>query len=366
MPDRLPLRLHALVLPLALGLGLALSAGCAAGRSGPSPRPEGPAAPAGSPAASKPASVTVAVLGDAFGEALAEGLKDGLGQDPGFTILPATHAPAGLADPGAYDWDAASHALLAEHAIGAAVIMIGANDITALREGDGAVEPGTAHWTALYGDRVDALLAVFRAAHVALTWVGLPIVADDGEAAAYAALNGIIRDRCRRAGAHYVDSWAAFGDEAGRYDAMGPDRNGRTTRLRTADGRDFTHDGVLKLASFVEGDLRRARDDAPPIQAPSPEVVIPREPAFDNDVNAQIRRELGLPALAPAGQAAAGPVIVLTTPPRAPGGQLATASLGPAPLVNAGGGSLAERALVEGRPLAPKAGRIDDFTWPRR
>ena len=337
--------------PAIVVLGVLVLAGGSFARSGAAP-------------VSGPPPFTVAVLGDAFGEAVADGLKQELAGDATLVILPSTHAPYGLADQ-RFDWMASTRALLTERQIGAAVIMIGADDLRPLRDGTATVEPLTPRWEELYGDRVTLLAALFVQKGISLTWVGLPIVADDETATGYSALNETIRARATEAGARYVDVWNAFADDGGRFDPNGPDKDGKPARLRSSDGRLFTRAGCVKLASFVEGNLQRARQAALATLAVTTDVVLPREPEVENDVNAQIRRELGLPSLAPSSRDAKGPVITVTAPPQAPDGRLVAASIGPAPLPNAGGMSLAQRALVEGRPLAPKPGRIDDFSWPR-
>ena len=76
-----------------------------------------------------------------------------------------------------------------------------------------------------------------------------------------------------------------------------------------------------------------------------------------------------LPALAPTEvvipvRPAAGEVAPLTGPVIAKGGQLATrASRAREP---SEAESLLDRALAQGRPLDPRPGRADDFSWPRR
>lgn len=319
------------------------------------------------------APVTVAVLGDGFAEALA----DGLGRDlagSGMIIQQVTHAPYGLAEPARFDWAAAVKTLLdgGSH-IDAAVIMLGANDLVAMPDGSASAEPRTPRWRVLYGNAVQSVAELFRAKGIPLTWVGLPIVEDQQASAGFVALNEIVRDRAVRAGATYVDSWDAFADEGGQYNAFGPDLNGRITRLRTGDGFDFTRAGTSKLASFVDIDPDKLRAGKPD-PAPSGDVALSPQPGFDSaldiDVTAQIRREAGLPALPSAGsgagsRAAAGPVITITSPALAPDGRLVASTADPAPLTGAGGGSLAQRSLVEGQPIQPKIGRIDDFSWPR-
>ena len=306
----------------------------------------------------------VAVVGDVFGDALSEGLRVDLADDATVEVQGATHI-GGLTE-NRIDWAATVRTLVAGPHVGAVVVMLGEEDWRPLRDGAGQAEPGTPRWTALYGDRVAALVGLFQAKAVPVTWVGLPIVANEEAATTFSTLNGVIRDRASRAGAHFVDSWNAFADDSGRFDPNGPDKNGHTATLRGINGRSFTRAGAIKLASFVENDLSRARSSAGVSMATTVDVVVPHEPVFDNDVDAQIRRELGLPALRPSARdTAIGPVVPVTAPPLSAEGRLIDSTRGPAPLVNGGGTSLAQRVLEEGRPLAPKPGRIDDFTWPR-
>lgn len=308
--------------------------------------------------------LSVAILGDGFGDALADGLRLDLATDPGFAVLPATHVGGLTALRG--DLSAAVGTLVDGSHVGAVTILLGEDDWRPLRDGAAQAEPGSPRWAELYGDRVAMVVGLWTARHIPVTWVGLPIVANQEAATAFSTLNEIIRDRASRAGAHYVDSWNAFADENGRFDMSGPDKNGRPATLRGANGRSFTTAGAVKLASFVEADLGRARSSAVAALATTANVVLPREPAVDNDVDAQIRRELGLPALKPSiRDTAAGPVVAVTAPPLSPEGRLVDVTRNPAPLANAGGASLAQRILDEGRPLAPKPGRIDDFAWPR-
>ncbi len=338
------------------------------------PAPAG-AAPREAPRPAKPQPFTVAVLGDGFGEALAEGLRINLADQPGVAILEKTHAPFGLLQDAQFDWTVAAKNLFAgADRVDLAVVMLGIGDVQPIKDGTATAEFGAARWAQLYGDRVAALAALFRDRRVPLVWVGLPVVQDPDLSAALAALNEIVHDRAEKAGARYVDSWEAFVDDEGRYAAAGPDLNGRTARLRGSDGVDFTRAGERKLASFVESDIRQVRDRAAGPSADRSAVVLSEQPGFDNalqiDINAQIRREAGQPALpglpaAPGlpgqdGSAAVGPVIAITAPVLATDGQLARTT---EPLPAATG--LVGRALVQGQPIAPKPGRMDDFAWPR-
>ncbi|UDL96375.1 DUF459 domain-containing protein [Lichenihabitans sp. PAMC28606] len=322
---------------------------------------------------------SVAVLGDGFAEALAEGLSLNAAGQSGTTILQKTHAPYGLSQDDRFEWPIAIRNMFAaSEPIDAAVIMMGANDTMPIKDGVTIVEPQTPRWRQMYGARVDAVVALFRDKGIPVIWVGLPIVQDDELSAQFVALNEIVRDRTVKAGATYVDSWEAFVDDAGKYAASGPDLNGQPAKLRASDGIDFTRAGERKLASFVEADLRRDREKAKPDAPNVSAVVIPTQPGFDNalqiDVNAQIRREAGLPALPssdPAPQGATGvpqigPIISLTAPVVTIGGRLADATSGLPRSADRDADGLTERALVQGQPIQPKPSRMDDFSWPRQ
>ena len=77
-----------------------------------------------------------------------------------------------------------------------------------------------------------------------------------------------------------------------------------------------------------------------PALAPTPDVVIPVRPA-------------------------AGAVVPLTGPVNAKGGELATTRARRATDASEAD-ALLDRALVQGRPIDPRPGRADDFSWPRR
>ena len=330
----------------------------------------------GSKPKTKPAFV-VSVFGDAFGASVARGLTDAYARLPNVLVDDRTSDDSELTLKDSAAWAAALDAARAQTGrIDAAVIMLGGDDLEPLADEHGhREEPGSAAWRQLYGDRVEKLAATFRDNHVATIWVGLPVVRDGDEAKIFADLNAILRERAPKGGATFVDSWEAFADENGQYSAAGPDVNGQDAKLRRADGWDFTRAGARKLASFVEGDLKREQDRiASSKQLAS--VPIDNQSAFDQalqiDVNAQILREAGLPPGASRSDTIvadpvvvkpqAGPILALTAPPFAAGGVLAKVDRMPGTAF----GGLAETALVQGKALNAKPGRTDDFSWPRR
>ena len=93
-------------------------------------------------------------------------------------------------------------------------------------------------------------------------------------------LDELYRARAEKAGIVYVDIWDGFVDENGRYAVQGPDFEGQIRRLRTGDGVNFTKAGAVKLAHYVEHELRRVLSShIVPVALPGPEEQAPRRSA---------------------------------------------------------------------------------------
>ena len=329
-----------------------------------------------------PKTFFVAVIGDAMSMMLADALMESLARErPHVEVQRKGRDNSGVVREDYFDWRKTAREMAAgAERVDYVVVMMGSNDRQPIRApGAATLDTLSDPWREAYGARVAEIVAAFRAKNIPVVWVGLPIMRAERYGADIRAINAIARAAAEKAGATFVDTWDRFANEAGQFEADGPDVNGRVTRLRTSDGIHFTRAGALKLAHFVEGDISRLAG-APPVVAPTP--VIPAPPlavapdaaappplgAGEIDVGALIRRDAGpsgetavaapeLPGVAPPEplpapvfptRPLAGPVTPLTSPPRAADGKLA-------------GGSAARPA-----PTDPRPGRADDFAWPRR
>ena len=116
----------------------------------------------------------------------------------------------------------------------------------------GPFEFHTDQWEAAYIKRIDATIAALKSASVPVFWVGLPAQSGSKATAEDSYLDELYRERAEKAGIVYVDIWDGFVDDQGRYAVQGPDFEGQTRRLRTADGLYFTKAGAVKLASYVD------------------------------------------------------------------------------------------------------------------
>ena len=201
-------------------------------------------------------------------------------------------------------------------------------------------------WVELYSKKIDELIGVLKSKGVPVLWVGLPAIRGQKGTADMLFLDSLYREGANKAGITYVDVWDGFVDEAGSYLQKGPDFEGQIRQLRSSDGVHFTKPGARKLAHYVEREITRLLANRPSA------ITLPSEPATpDNNIVP------GQPAPRPL----AGPIV-----------PLAAASISTDQLLGGPGSrtatidALAARTLVNGEPLAPPAGRADDYSWPRR
>jgi hypothetical protein len=294
--------------------------------------------------------------------------------------------------------------------------MFGDNDAQPIKSGKDWLKVGSDGWREIYGQRVEAFIKKLRAANVAVYWVGLPIMRSENQNSDAEALNDVYREKAFVNGAKFIETWNGFTDESGRFSAYGPDMTGQVKRLRADDGVHFTMRGYLKLANYVEKELRRdlnlakierniplagneeeqakamGRAVVPGRSEPEP-AAPPSEGAADAgatqaqaEQSPQVQQRsagdvaLVRPAIDQGLQAAQG----LTPPgnpavPEAemitrelPGGLTAVATISavtdPSLASSRPRLPLSQRpyfkVLIKGEQLPPKAGRADDFAWP--
>jgi uncharacterized protein len=342
----------------------------------------------------------VVVMGDAMADWLAYGLEDAFSESPEVGVVRKHHTNSGLIhgeSKSAYDWPQAARDTLAGEKADIIVMMIGLADRQPIREkqvrgnpakpnppagasrressdpaghdeegqpaaeepvATAAPEPTTRtgttsvyefhseQWAELYAKRIDEMIAVLKSKGVPVFWVGLPAVRGTRSTADIAYLNNLYRGRAEKAGITFVDVWDGFIDESGNFTTHGPDFEGQTRRLRSADGVYFTKAGAQKLAHYAEREIGRAMlTHNGPLATPAPEEPAPQTSAHQGTQPAR---------------PAAGPVVPLTTVSGAQeellGGSPAHT---PAPDPNA------TKVLVNGEPPASLTGRADDFAWPK-
>lgn len=77
------------------------------------------------------------------------------------------------------------------------------------------------------------MLQPLAEAQVRIVWVGYPIAREPRYSGDMAFLNDIYRQTVEARGQGYIDTWAMFADEQGRFIPERRNAQGRVTRLRT-------------------------------------------------------------------------------------------------------------------------------------
>ncbi len=319
------------------------------GRSGVRSRRRSPSAPSSNsgsaPAPAAPADKVenarrVVVIGDTMAVGLAKGLETLFASSPDIIVSNRATGSSGIVRYDFFDWSSALPTILEEENPAAFVIMIGSNDRQDIRDAD-AAEFRTQKWLGIYEARVQHLLGLVAARNIPIFWVGLPIMRRAAYGQDISFLNDLFQQQSSRVGATFVESWNRFADVEGRYNSSGPDVNGRVRRMRNDDGIHLTTQGNLKLAYFVEQELRRRLGGG----APNIEIAgVPTLPLEERS------RDIF------------GVEMSLTSPTPSDGvAILSGAENEDGSRIDAGGGS---RLAGIGASPAPLAGRADDFSWP--
>jgi uncharacterized protein len=368
----------------------------------------------------------VLVLGDTWAEGLRDGLQQAIADEQHVALAKKHKAVNSLMRQDDDDLKALDDALQKEPP-NVVIVMLGANDRVGWKNGAGRrQQPGSDEWRDEFGRRVEALMRSLKKKNAAVYWVSLPTLRraeanDDAQ-----MMNEIIRSKATLNGVKYVDAYAGTADEGGDYNAYGPDMTGKIRLLRENDGVNFTDAGNVKLAHFVERDLRRdlaqakADRNIPLAGNEQEQAALNPEKAHDAKVGGDkagakpAKTVAGVPVAAGSDQKAdngrvtiksaaangreetvavdivrppiAASVVALVTRRQTddkpaqlgdilveqiPGGLTVVTTITPAGESGAARRRLSPtqaayfRVLVKGERLASKPGRADDLTWPR-
>jgi len=219
-------------------------------------RPAG-AAPKFESVAKDPDAGLIVVVGDRMARGVADGLKFMLADKPQIRVEPITGDKAGFTGETPPDWATQVLSKIRGADVKAVVVMIGQRDLGKPFPGDPPVEFMTEDWLNTYRDRVAALVRVVRQEKKPLVWAGLPPTNNELVNADFTQLNSIFQLASEDRRVRYVDIWDIFLAEDGSYSSFGPDVDGKNTRLRTNDRIGFTWAGYRKVAFFVERELLR-------------------------------------------------------------------------------------------------------------
>lgn len=199
----------------------------------------------------------ILVVGDRMARGVADGLRFTLAQQPKIKVDQITEDKQGFAGETPPDWATQALSKIRGAEVKAVVVMMGWRDRDKTFPGEPPIEYMTAEWLAAYKNKVASLIRTVRQERIPVVWVGLPPTNDELLNGDFTQLNSIYEAAAEERRVRYVDIWDIFLAEDGSYTSYGPDVDGKNKRLRTQNRIAFTWDGYRKVAFFVERELSR-------------------------------------------------------------------------------------------------------------
>ncbi len=220
--------------------------------------PRAPAAlPPAKPKIAKAEGATrLAVFGDSLASDVASALDRFYEEDPNLMVIGQAVGSSGIVRTDFFDWPKAIDEQIAKDSFDIAVIIIGTNDRQKLNIGGTSYGSLTPEWTVEYSGRVSRIVQALRAANKPTIWIGLPPMEAPTFGGTMIGINEIQRLAVFGGGAEFLDIFARFADENGKYTSRGPDLNGNQVRMRRDDGIHFSTAGADKLAFYLSQTLR--------------------------------------------------------------------------------------------------------------
>jgi hypothetical protein len=295
------------------------------------------------------AAKKILVLGDFVADGIGWGLDQTFADEPKLAIIDDANTNVGLARPDYYDLNAELPKILNDQKPDIVVVALGANDRQEMRIGGARVATHSEVWETTYVQRIKAITSTLKVYGRPFFWVSAPPMRLAAAGRDMAYLNEFYKPPVAEASGYFVDIWDGFTSDEGNYISSGADVNGQLRALRTSDGINFTRAGRLKLAFYVEREIRR--------QTGLGEGAV--DLLASTNQNSQV--EIG-----PDGQKRlVGPVISLSDP--LPGASdVLAGGPGATPVTKKTAESAQYLMIVRGEALPPVAGRADNFVWPPR
>jgi hypothetical protein len=291
-----------------------------------------------------PKARKILVIGDFVAGGIAWGLDQAFADEPKLAVTNRANDASGLVRADFYDWNSSLLQILNEEKPDLVVVAIGTNDRQPLRDGRVKIAVRSDVWETTYTQRISGMVDTLKVYGRPFFWVSAPPVRQTAGANDMTYFNTLYKPRVEAAKGHFIDIWNGFTDENGKYLSSGPDVDGQPRQLRTGDGINFTKAGKLKLAFYVQREIRRTTG----LGSGSIDLLASLTGANQIEIAPDGTKRL------------VGPVISLSDPLPGASDQLAGGDQVAAP----GRESVQFKAIVKGDALSAVSGRIDDFSWP--
>lgn len=194
----------------------------------------------------------VLVVGDSLAVMMGYGLMRQAEAAPALRVEMVTKVSSGLSRPDFYNWPQVLVETVAWYHPHVTVILFGGNDKQTIRTPAGAFESFSDEWFSEYYRRIWAFLDTITNSGSEAVWMGLPIMRSDKFAETCRTLNSMYGAACEsHRSATYIDGYALFEDEQGKYNAYLLDSSGERRLMRAGDGIHFSNTGGDRQAEAV-------------------------------------------------------------------------------------------------------------------
>jgi hypothetical protein len=224
-----------------------------------------PLAPLPPAAAGQPR--VVALVGDSM---MAVGLSDVLlrqtAENPNLRVVKAFRSGTGLARPDVFDWMQEYPAMIGNEKPDAIIVAIGANDGQGFVEDGKTLAYGSDAWVKVYQQRTTNFLDMLTQSGAHVIWVGLPPMKSGAYNERAAEINRIAYTVVSQ---NPLATWwnpqSLIADVADNFRELETAADGKTTRIRAADGIHLSDEGAALLTPALIGWLNAA--PTPPASA---------------------------------------------------------------------------------------------------
>lgn len=275
----------------------------------------------------------ILVLGDTTAGVIAKGLMEGYKRTPSVVVSPRIKDDISVIGDQFYPWLDASEFTLVGERVKAVVVSIGTHDRFGFTLAGKRLAFGSEQWEWAYRRRLGDISAQLQLLNLPIIWILPPPVLDNENTEKLIAVGALQNAAVAPFGFRVVDVRGGFTDDNGKYDLRGANLKGKRVRLREHSGIGFTKSGTAKLAYYARREIDIILDEA---------------------VGQTLRLESGTkPSLT------SQKIVILTRPALRQGAKLAGGNGRASTFYR---DSRAREYFVDGKPLNPPLGRVDNFS----
>lgn len=164
--------------------------------------------------------------------------------------IKAFRSGTGLARPDVFNWQTKYPVMIANQQPNIVIVSIGANDAQGFIQNGKVLPFGTDEWVDVYRQRVTDFMDMVSSNSQYVLWVGLPPMKNPSFNAKISRINLITYNVVSQyPRAMWWNPVLYIGDSNGKFRDFGVSNDGKTTRIRSADGIHLSDDGASLLTS---------------------------------------------------------------------------------------------------------------------